>query len=281
MSVEFGAVVRPDSSALPIIQLDEGDEATGESPRTVLITGASGNIGRKLRAAWHEKYDLILIDQAANPDDPDAIAADIATWDEEWTALFDEVDAVVHLAANPSPTAEWPDLAGPNLDGLFHVFHAAATSGVERLVFASSNHAMGGYRDADGPITPALPPRPDGPYGASKLVGERLGVTLARLYEFSFVALRLGWIQEGENRPETLPDAWARSMWLSNDDLITLFTRAVEAELEPGTAIVANGVSRNRGSRWTLDEARERLGYEPREAEAGRAAGDAAGGTAP
>ena len=263
---------RPESrgpSDLPILDLDpvEEEEEEGwleEGPRTVLITGACGNIGRKLRAAWVDAYDLVLIDRAAGPDDPDVIAADLAEYNEDWVDQFHGVDTVVHLAANPSESATWDELEQPNLDALFHVFHAAALAGVERLVFASSNHAMGDYRaPGDMPINVALPPRPDGPYGATKLMGERLGLSLARAFDLSFVALRIGWVQRGENRPETLPDDWSRKLWLSDADLVRLFDRAVEADLgEEGVAIV-NGLSNNRGTLWSLAEAADRLGYLP------------------
>ncbi|MEO6808039.1 MAG: NAD-dependent epimerase/dehydratase family protein, partial [Isosphaeraceae bacterium] len=107
------------------------------------------------------------------------------------------------------------------------------------------------------------PPRPDGPYGASKLVGERLGKSLAQMFDITFVALRLGNVQCGENRPDTLPDDGARSLWLSNGDLVRLFTRAVEAELDPGDFIVVIGLSNNRGTPWKLSEAAKWLGYVP------------------
>ncbi len=61
----------------------------------------------------------------------------------------------------------------------------------------------------DGPITVDMKPMPDGPYAVTKLVGERLGQSLARAFDLTFIAFRLGWIQEGKNRPETLPHDWA------------------------------------------------------------------------
>ena len=243
-------------------EFDDDDPADG--PRTVLITGACGNIGRKLRAAWQDLYDLVLIDVAAEPDDPDVIPADLAELDDEWIGYFHGVDTVIHLAANPDELASWDELERPNLDAPANVFHASALAGVERLVFASSNHAMGGYRDlGDMLISVDLPPRPDGPYGATKLLGERLGRSLALAFDLSFVALRLGWVQEGANRPDTLPDEWARTMWLSNDDLVRLFECAVEADLGERTSVVVNGMSNNRGSRWDLGGAAELLGFLP------------------
>jgi NAD+ dependent glucose-6-phosphate dehydrogenase len=242
------------------LDADELDDV----PRTVLITGASGNIGRKLREAWADVYDLVLIDRAAPPDDPDVIVADLAEWDESWVGLFDDVDTVIHLAANPDEFSSWDDLVRPNLDALANVFNAAACGGVERVIFASSNHAMGGYRDlGDMPITVDIPPRPDGPYGGTKLVGERLGRSLAAAFDLTFIALRLGWVQSGENRPETLPDDWARLLWLSNEDMADLFESAVEADLGDRTFLVVNGMSNNSGMRWDLTEAVEWLGFEP------------------
>jgi NAD+ dependent glucose-6-phosphate dehydrogenase len=244
--------------------LDVDENAQDEGPRTVLITGANGNIGRKLREAWADVYDLVLIDRSASPGDDEMIVADLADWDESWVAYFDDVDTVIHLAGNPHDDASWDALVGPNLDALANVFHASAFGGVERVIFASSNHAMGGYREfGDMPITVDLPPRPDGPYGGTKLVGERLGKSLASAFDLSFIALRLGWVQRGENRPETLPDDWSRGLWLSNDDLVDLFEAAVEADLGDRAFLVVNGMSNNRGMRWDLSEAAESLGFEP------------------
>jgi nucleoside-diphosphate-sugar epimerase len=243
---------------------DEEDEPIEDSPRTVLITGACGNIGRKLRGAWAGAYDLVLLDVEVCESEPDVIVADLSEFDEEWVAHFSGVDTVVHLAANTDENATWEEVERANLDALGNVFHASALAGVERLIFASSNHAMGGYKElGDMPISVDLPPRPDGPYGATKLMGERLGKSLAAAFDLAFIALRLGWIQVGENLAETLPDEWARAMWLSNGDLIRLFDCAVEAELDERAFVVVNGVSNNRGSRWDLSDAAERLGYSP------------------
>ena len=241
-------------------------ESVDDGPRTVLITGACGNIGRKLRAAWADSYDLILLDSAAGPEEPEVVAADLSTFDDEWAECFHGADTVVHLAANPSERATWEELIGPNLDALANVFHAAALAGVDRVVYASSNHAMSGYRHVgDGPITVDTPPLPGNPYGAAKLMGERLGKSLADAFEMTFIALRLGWVQPGANRPETLPDDWNRALWLSNADAVLLFECAVEADLGERRFVVVNGMSRNRGTRWDLAHSAEAIGFEPQD----------------
>ena len=92
---------------------------------------------------------------------------------------------------------------------------------------------------------------PDGPYAVSKLVGERIGRSLARAFDMTFIALRLGHIQEGPNKPDTLPDQWAREMWLSNADLVRLFDCAVEAEIEDRSFVLVNGMSQTTGCAGT------------------------------
>ena len=78
-------------------EFEEGEEpdedAIGDGPRTILVTGACGNIGRKLRAAWEEVYDLVLVDVAPGPDDEDeVVAANLSEFAEDWMALFHGVD---------------------------------------------------------------------------------------------------------------------------------------------------------------------------------------------
>jgi hypothetical protein len=94
-------------------------------------------------------------------------------------------------------------------------------------------------------------------------MGERLGRSVARAFDMTFIALRLGAVQPGVNRADTLPDDWARSMWLSNGDLVSLFEAAVEAELDDRDFVVVNGMSNNSGSRWDLDATAELLDFDP------------------
>lgn len=262
------------SSRLTILpdDLDEGEieeieelhMPAGDSIRTILITGANGNIASKLRDAWEGVYDLILIDAQADPDDPDLIQADLSVWDQQWVDLFADVDTVIHLAGNRDEFSPWHDLADPNIDVYANVLNAAVLNEVERFVFASSNHVMGGYREIeDLPITTDLPPRPDSPYGGTKLMGERLGKSAAEAYGLTFIALRLGWIQDGDNLPQTLPDEWNRQLWLSNEDALQLFECSVEADMEDCQFLIVNGMSNNSGMRWDLSTAADWLGYQP------------------
>jgi nucleoside-diphosphate-sugar epimerase len=240
------------------------DLEVDSEPRVVLITGACGIIGRKLRAAWEDVYDLILLDANPGAGDEDVFRADLSVFDEEWITHFHGVDTVVHLAANSNEFSSLDELIQPNLDAMANVFNAAALATVDRIIFASSNHVMGEYKHLEDEVIGVdLPPRPGNVYGMLKLVGERLGRSLAMAFDLTFIAVRIGWVQEGRNRPETLPDDWGKKMWLSNHDLVQLFDAAVEAEIEDRSFLVVNGVSRNHGTRWDLTEAAEVLGYLP------------------
>ena len=105
--------------------------------RTVLITGAGGNIGTKLRAHFTGLgWTLRLLDVDARGDA--AIqAADLAEWSDAWVGQFSGVDAVIHLAGNPSPRTSWASAQRLNIDMTANVYEAAAAQGVRRVVFAS------------------------------------------------------------------------------------------------------------------------------------------------
>ena len=241
--------------------------------KTVLITGACGNLGTKLSHHLQDRFDLILLD--ARPDGPGVWEADLRYWDEEWVGLFNGADTVVHFAATASTRAEWHEIVEPNLDAVLHVYNAATRSTVQRVIFASSNHAMGRYENIPQPETigPLTPPRPgtrigEGhdslPYGALKLVGERVGKCYSDALGLSTIAVRIGWVQSGDN---PLPDPsngseWLNRMWLSNQDFCQLFEKCITADPSIRYAVV-NGMSNNAGMRWDIEHTRDVVGYKP------------------
>jgi uronate dehydrogenase len=246
--------------------------------RRVLITGAAGNLGGKLRRHL-SGCELVLLDRVSGGN-PAVVEADLSRWGN-WVDHFAGVEAVYHFAADPTAQQAWPELVGPNVDALVNVFLAAVRCGVRRVIFASSNHVMGGYKDLPEPhlLTADLPPLPgtryvaDGvardstPYASAKLFGERLGRTLSEVHGLEVIAVRLGWIKPGDNPADGIPPErgeWFRQMWLSNRDFCHLMGRCLEAEL-PRRFLVVNGMSVNAGMRWDLTEARRILGYEPRD----------------
>jgi NAD+ dependent glucose-6-phosphate dehydrogenase len=247
---------------------------------TVLITGASGNLGAKLRQHLQGRYDLRLLD--IDPHGDDQISqADLSRWHDSWVERFQGANVVVHLAADPTAAQTWPNLVGPNIDAAINVFQAAVSASVKRVIYASSNHVMGGYKDDPEParLTTELPPRPgaryvvDGqardstPYGSTKLFGERLGKCTAEANGLSVLAVRIGWVRPGNNRAGDIPperEAWFRLMWLSNRDYCQLMERCILAD--PGIRFaVVNGMSANTGMRWDIEHTRHLVGYQPQD----------------
>lgn len=243
----------------------------------VLITGAAGNLGQKLRAALADRCSLRLLDRDPGGD-PAIVAADLSR-PGAWSDLFRGVEVVYHLAADPTANQTWPNLVAPNVDALLHVFRAAESARVRRIVFASSNHVMGGYKDRPEParITTDLPPLPgtryvvegeqrdSSAYAAAKLFGERLGKAMADTAGIEFLAVRFGWLRPGDNRAADIPptrEAWYRLMWLSNRDYAQLVQRCLVADL-PERFVIVHGMSDNTGMRWDLDSTRRLLGYDP------------------
>lgn len=232
------------------------------APRIVLITGAAGNLGVKLRRHLEARggYELRLLDIDPRGDDQ-IVPADLATYDETWTRLFKGVDVVVHLAANGSSSAEWPNLIGPNVDGLLNVHMAAAENGTPRVIVASSVWALAAHHQGEGPISAGDPDPGPNAYGATKLFAERTARAFAQALGMTTVAVRIGACRIGENAPFASLDAWEDGCWLSNADLCRGLERAILAPLTGFT--IVNLTSRNEGSRWSLAEAEALLGYSP------------------
>ena len=155
------------------------------------------------------------------------ITADLSRWDESWAQHFAGIDTVLHVAADPSPMASWGRIQALNLDLLFNVMAAAQQHGVRRFVFASSNFVVAGHRFRL-PLTTDMEPAPINAYGASKLVGERLGKMFAERYG----CLSLVFASASASGRTTTGTArgfpfghWGQQMWVSDRD----FCRAFEA----------------------------------------------------
>ncbi len=178
---------------------------------------------------------------------------------ERCVKMFAGADAVVHLAANPAPKADWGALRAPNVEGVYTVAAAARECGVRRLVLASSLQAVSGY-----PHTlqrrPGDPPRPANLYGATKAWAEALGGWVTATSHTSVVALRIGYFSE---QPPAGDDATPTNLsaWLSPGDCTRLIQAAVETD--HAGFLVVNGISANRYRIAELGEAEREIGYAP------------------
>lgn len=213
-------------------------------------------------------------------DDLDSVILDV-TDDDEFQSALEGHDVLVHLAANPSPQAAWDDVREVNVDGTYHAFEAAREQDLDRVVFASSNHAVGMYNteditDPESAVTdgartvhPDDPPNPDSYYGVSKVAGEALGSFYATRYGLEVVNLRIGWLMDEAELADTQelpPDKarFARAMWISPRDCRAAIRRAVRAEL-PESPVTVHATSRNDDRYLSLTESATTLGYTPRD----------------
>jgi uronate dehydrogenase len=223
---------------------------------TVVVTGAAGRIGTMLRSRLARPgRTLLLVDTApldAGPGE-EIIQASITDMDAMTQACF-AADAVIHLAGLATE-APWERIAEVNIHGSYVVFEAARRAGVGRVVYASSNHAVGFTPASRFPVPDYAFPAPDTYYGVSKAAGEALAALYHYRHGMDAICLR---ILTCAQRPTTIR---ALSTWLSPDDAGRLFEACLTA-VSPGYR-VAYGVSRNTRGGWvSLDEARA-LGFEP------------------
>jgi nucleoside-diphosphate-sugar epimerase len=233
---------------------------------TVLITGATGSIGMKLRRHFADR-DIRLRLLCLNPhNDPQVTTADLSVYEEAWARQFEAVDAVVHLAGDASATASWKSVQRFNIDLTLNVFRAAQSYHAKRIVFASSNWVMAGYRFGSERLNTGLAPRPINAYGCGKLLCERAGRQLSQETGIAFIALRIGCCQHIPGNipgPHIEHGLWGQRMWLSDRDLCHGVERAVFAENVPFA--VLNLMSDNPGMRWDLEQTRQVIGYAPRD----------------
>ncbi|MEU6946868.1 NAD(P)-dependent oxidoreductase [Streptomyces sp. NPDC046316] len=228
------------------------------TPRTVLLTGAAGGVGtlmRELLPAYG--YELRLLDVAPVDGAPDAIVADLADRDALREAVRG-VDAVIHLAGI-SLEADFEKIVAANITGLHHLYEAAREEGVGRIVFASSNHAVGftPRPREDDPVIPVdAPHRPDTFYGLSKCFGEDLAQFYWDKHGLETVSVRIGSCFPEPTSVRML------SMWLSPSDGARLLHAALTAEGVGHTVVY--GSSANTRLWWDLTSARG-LGYEPQD----------------
>ncbi len=217
---------------------------------TVLLTGAAGRIGTALRERLPgHGWDVRSFDRV---EVPGGIVGDLGEPDDLDAALAG-VDAVVHMAGQPTE-APWPVIRDANLDGLVQLFEAARRAGVRRVVYASSNHAVGFTRLTGAELPADLPPRPDTLYGVSKVFGEALGRYYVDRYGLQVACLRIGTFEERPSHIRSL------STWLSPADATRLVDACLRAP-ELDYAIVW-GISANTRRAWSLD-AGHALGYHP------------------
>jgi uronate dehydrogenase len=220
--------------------------------KKILITGAAGDVGTHLRRELAGRYVLRLSDIRPVKGlgaGEEFIRGDCASL-PDMLRVTKGVAAIVHLGGF-SVESSWEVILRANIIGTYNLFEAARRNGVRRVVFATSNHAVGFYR-RDEIIDHRVTPKPDSRYGVSKAFGEALGSLYADKYGMEVVCMRIGNVNP---RPM---DKRRLSIWLSPRDLAQLVSIAIE---RPGIRFeIVYGVSGNKRS-WYDNANAAHLGY--------------------
>jgi len=245
------------------------------------VTGAAGNVGRAILPAFEAEHDVVAFTHSET-DDLDSETLDVTDADEVHGKL-DNFDAIVHLAGASDPDAEWDTVVELNVEGTKTVLDAAAENGIDRVVFASSNHAVGTYNaaDTDDPesmtigdartVDPDDPTRPDSYYGVSKVACEGLTHFYAETKELEVINLRIGWLMDEDGLRENAGDdvepgkaRFARATWLSPRDCRDVHLKSATVDLSD-SPVTLNAVSRNDDRFHSITETMRTVDYEPRD----------------
>src|SRR5690349_10923523 len=212
----------------------------------VLVTGAAGSIGTVLCSGLVDRgHSVVGLDLVPEPEgfagdwftadcaDPDAVEAVFAT---------SAPGAVVHLAGNPGE-ASLPEELTSHVVTTAALLDAMVRHGVTRVVYASSNHAVGRTPRqglADGLLDTSVRPRPDTFYGVAKVAAEGLLSLYADRHGIDAVATRIGsFLPQPESRR-------ALATWLSHDDAVRMFDACLTAP-DPGFAVIFGVSAHTRG----------------------------------
>ena len=222
---------------------------------TVLVTGAAGGIGSHLRGLLKGVYPHIRWSDVTTPadlaTDESFIKADLANMAEVEKSVAG-VEGIVHLGGY-SVEGPWETILNANITGCYNLFEAARRKGVKRIVFASSNHAVGFYPRTRR-IGVDAPVRPDTRYGVSKAFGEALGALYAFKHGIRVTCIRIG------NVAVAPVDLRRLSIWIKPEDLVQLIRIGLEHpdirhEIFYGASDNARG--------WWDNAAAFRYGYRP------------------
>ncbi|HET6282451.1 MAG TPA: NAD(P)-dependent oxidoreductase [Polyangia bacterium] len=224
--------------------------------KTILVTGATGDIGGHLRRELAGQFALRLSDRRPIRDlgpGETFVRADLTKLGDMVKATRG-VDAIVHLGGY-SVEGPWDVILQANIIGAYNTFEAARQNGVRRVLFASTNHVTGFY-PRDQTIDHRAYPKPDTRYGVSKVFGEQLGSLYADKYGLEVMCLRIGGFAPAP------PDRRRLSMWTSPRDLAQLVRIGID---HPDIRFeIVYGISGNT-RRWYDNENAHRLGYRPQD----------------
>ena len=248
------------------------------SKKSILLTGSKGLIGDLIKKKLGHKYNFFLTDRLIpqDKDDETYFELDISNFSKV-KRVFEHIpklEYIIHLAGDSNANANWESALTNNIHGTWNIYKAASErKDIKRIIFASSNHITGGYEYINGSktqnlhnqespsmISPQDLPRPDGPYGISKLTGEAIARYFYDCHNIESVCLRIGTVNR-QNEPQCERESSTLLCW---DDLIDLFECAIQASNNFKGFGIYYGVSNNKKRFWDISNATKEIGFSPK-----------------
>lgn len=222
----------------------------------ILLTGASGGLGTVLRKEIAGRAARLRISdrtalKARSPNE-ELVVCDLADR-EAVMALTRDVDVVIHMGGAVGGQLPFDEVLQSNCLGFHNIYESCRLNGVKRVIWGSSNHAIGFYPRTQC-IDASVTPRPDSFYGVSKVFGEAMAQYYWDKFGLESVSLRIG---------SCFPKPTDRRMlstWLSYPDLVHLIECCLDAPRVEHTVVY--GVSNNDSLLWDNRMATH-LGYRP------------------
>lgn len=260
--------------------------------KKVLITGAYGLIGNLVYARLAAQPDLYDVHGLVKRVGPSARArpinlyeipddrlrmADVSDFDAVQRAV-EGMNVVIHLAADPDGQARWDSVLNNNIIGAYNIFESCRLVGVKRVIYASTNQVVFGYRADErykslfanpfdktaletlAPIDHTLPARPLSHYACGKVFGEALAHMYAYMHGLSCICLRIGWVVPDDR----VPHPRAQMLWCSQRDIVQLVERCINAPSNLRFDVFF-GQSDNRYNLVDIQHAKDVLGYMPQD----------------
>ena len=241
----------------------------------ILITGGSGLIGSVLNNHLKEKYKLVNLDiKKPISHSQDTIIGNMNIL-EDVKIASESADTIIHLGAVINVDSDWELVLKNNIESTRNVYEAAKINDVKKVIFASSNHAVGLFEN-DSPYKEivegkyeGLDPknikkvdknvsiRPDSYYGVSKSYGEAIGRYYYETFNIKSVNLRIGTVLNSDD-PSTSISHFAT--WLSHRDISQLVEKSIIHNVE---FEIFYGVSNNKWRFWDIEDSQKKISYMP------------------
>ncbi|MFD2654916.1 NAD-dependent epimerase/dehydratase family protein [Gracilibacillus thailandensis] len=239
--------------------------------KKITIIGGSGTVGDILVEGLHHSYDVLVLDKHIQNNTATNLYVDATHYDELRSTIPKDTDVIINLlridtAQAIEPVEVFDQMTDVFFKATYYIMLIAKELQIPKVIFASSNHVTdyyeeNGYSKLQREITTNDYPYPKGLYGVLKIASEQAGFIFSLHSDLSIINIRIGSVP-AQNEKDALKenDRLTRTL-LSKEDLIELFSVAIEAKVNFGTYY---GVSNNPDKPWDISNAIEELGYSPK-----------------